>query len=146
MKKGLTIFALVGVMFFVSQNEAQAQTEGFEIGLRFANANSAAIDFAMPLGENRLHANANFFNGGFGVTGIYDWQFAFGDGFMFYPGIGASMAIANSNFGFALGGEVGVEYGFDFPLSLGVDYQPMFAITNGGGYADGWGINARWRF
>ncbi len=146
MKKLVTLFALTGLFLVVSQTNSKAQTEGLELGLRFANANAIAIDFAMPLSSNRLHANANFYSGGFGVNALYDWQFAFADGFVFYPGLGASVAIANSNFGLALGGEVGVEYQFDFPLTLGVDYQPMFAITNGGGYADSWGLNARWRF
>ena len=144
MKKLVTVFALAGLVFFASQN-VQAQTEGIELGLRFANAENVAIDFAMPLGSNRLHANAAFYSGGVGVGALYDWQFPFAEGFVFYPGLGAAVALSDS-FGLAVGGEVGVEYQFPFPLTLGVDYQPMFSLINGSGYADGWGFNARWRF
>lgn len=149
MKKLVSVIALAGLFFFVSQN-VQAQTEGIELGLRFANGDAVAIDFAMPLSANRLHANANFNSGGFGVAAIYDWQFPFAEGFMFYPGLGAALSIydngSGSDLGLAVGGEVGVEYQFPFPLTLGLDYQPMFSLINGGGYADGWGLNARWRF
>ena len=151
MKKVLAVIIFSVILVCSLQNEAQAQTEGYEIGLRFANGNDIAFDFAMPLGANRLHANVNFFKGGIGVAGIYDWQFPFAEGFMFYPGIGASISIfdnplGGTDLGLAIGGEVGVEYQFDFPLTLGLDYQPMFDILNNGGYADGWGLNARWRF
>ena len=151
MKKLVAIIALSGVMFFITPNEAKAQTQGLELGLRFANANDFAVDFAMPLGANRFHANANFNNAGIGVAALYDWQFPFAQGFMFYPGLGGALAIydngtGGTNLALAVGGEVGVEYQFEFPLTLGVDYKPMFSLVTGGGYADGWGFNARWRF
>ena len=150
MKKLITMVLLVGALFLSTQN-AEAQTQGFELGLRFVNTNSAAVDFAMPLGANRMHAFLNLYNGGIGVAGLYDWQFPFADGFMFYPGIGVALSLVDNPLGgtdmyLAAGGEAGVEYQFDFPLTLGIDYQLRLGIVNFRGYGDGWGVNARWRF
>ncbi len=65
---------------------------------------------------------------------------------MLYPGIGGAVAIVGGDLGLAVGGELGIEYQFGFPLTLGLDYQPMFSFINNGGYVDAWGLNARWRF
>ncbi|MCB0495267.1 MAG: outer membrane insertion C- signal [Cyclobacteriaceae bacterium] len=146
MKKIVSVFALAGLVFFASHN-AQAQTEGYELGLRFGDyfAAGAGIDFAMPLSANRLHATADFNSVGVGVTALYDWQFPFAEGFMFYPGVGASVLIGDP---FLLGitGDVGVEYQFPFPLTLGIDFRPTIPIVGDYSFRPGWGLNARWRF
>jgi len=150
MKKLFALVLLSGSLL-LSVNNVNAQTGGVELGLRFANANSAAVDFAMPLGANRMHAFLKLNNNGFGVAGLYDWQFPFAEGFMFYPGLGLAVSVADNGLGgtdmfLGAGGEAGVEYQFDFPLTLGIDYQLRFGVVNYTGYGDGWGINARWRF
>ena len=146
MKKIISVFAMAGLVFFATQN-AQAQTEGIELGLRFGDnlGNNVAIEFDMPLSGNRLHATVDFGNFGVGATALYDWQFPFAEGFMFYPGVGAT-ALLGSVFELGIAGDVGVEYQFPFPLTLGVDYRPTIFFTEGSHFGNGWGLNARWRF
>lgn len=146
MKKLVTVFALAGFVFFASHN-AQAQTEGIELGLRFGDnlGNNVGIEFAMPLSSNRLHATADFGSFGVGVTALYDWQFPFAEGFMFYPGVGGTVLLG-SIFELGIAGDLGVEYQFPFPLTLGVDYRPTIFFTEGSHFGNGWGLNTRWRF
>lgn len=146
MKKIVTVFALAGLVFFASHN-AQAQTEGIEAGLRFGDyfGTGVGIEFAMPLSSNRLHATADFVSSGVGLTALYDWQFPFAEGFMFYPGVGASTYLGNT-FTLGITGDVGVEYQFPFPLTLGIDFRPTINIVGNSDFGAGWGLNARWRF
>jgi hypothetical protein len=143
MKKLLTLLALSGILFFIGQKEALAQTEGYELGLRGGFANGVA--FAMPLGANRLHASVGF-GTNLSIDALYDWQRPLGDGgFFFYPGIGVSVAFG-TEFELGVAGEAGIEYQFEFPLSLAADFRPIYEFTGSTGFKSGWGIEARWRF
>ena len=74
------IIALVGVVL-ISNQKVNAQTEGFELGLRGGWA--SGIDFAMPLGSNRLHAYVGF-GSHLSIDALYDWKITIiGDGFSF---------------------------------------------------------------
>jgi len=145
MKSIISIWAICSILVITSLN-SQAQTEGMEIGLRFSST-SVGVDFAMPLllNSKRLHANASFLNRGFSLTGFYDWQFPFADGFFMYAGPGTKVGIQSNVVDLAIGGEIGFEYQFIFPLTIGIDYEPMLKITNSIGYVDNWNLNARWR-
>jgi hypothetical protein len=154
MKKIVTIIALSGMLFLAAQTESYAQsearTEGYELGVR----NFYGASFAMPLGGNRLHASAAFnlqkpsdlHNRAFNVDVLYDWQFpAFGAGWFLFAGVGGSMEIS-SNFDIGVTGEFGVEYQFEFPLSLSADVRPTYYFTNSGDFSPYGGFEARWRF
>ena len=142
MKKLFTIIALSGLLFFSSQH-AEAQTTGIELGLRGGYA--SGVDFAMPLGSNRLHADVGF-GDNLNIDALYDWQIpVFGEGFMFYPGVGISTEFGDE-FEFGAAGELGLEYQFKFPLTIAADFRPIYEFTGDTGYKSGWGFNVRWRF
>ena len=142
MKNLFTTLILISTFLFSSQN-LNAQTTGFELGLRGGYHNG--VSFAMPLGANRLHAAVGF-GSNLDIDALYDWQIpVFGEGWFVYLGVGVSMEFA-SDFEFGAAGDLGLEYQFNFPLSIGADYRPIYEFTGNSGFKSGWGISARWRF
>ncbi|MDR2980482.1 MAG: hypothetical protein LBV02_08625 [Bacteroidales bacterium] len=97
----------------------------------------------------------------FGVTGMYDWLFpinswSYAGEWTWYagPGVGVGFRsyILENLFPLAVnvGGQIGIEYAFDFPLNLSLDYRPMINLLGfGNGY---WGnltgiaLGVRYRF
>jgi hypothetical protein len=75
-------------------------------------------------------------------------MFALSDGptgLKFYPGVGPEFFFENS-FDFHIAGDFGVEYSFDFPLTIGFDWRPGFAVTEGFDFkTSNWGFIARFR-
>ncbi|MBP7399514.1 MAG: hypothetical protein KA954_08005 [Chitinophagales bacterium] len=45
----------------------------------------------------------------------------------------------------AINGQVGLEYNFQFPIQLSVDYRPGISL-NGGNWINNYGIGVCWRF
>ena len=76
-------------------------------------------------------------------------MFALSDGptgLKFYPGVGPEFYFGD-RFDFAIAADLGVEYSFEFPLTVGFDWRPGFRLTNGGTWkSNNWGIIARYRF
>jgi hypothetical protein len=53
----------------------------------------------------------------------------------------------NNGLDIAAAGDFGVEYSFDFPLTIGIDWRPHFMLTNSMKFnSDNWGVMARFRF
>jgi hypothetical protein len=130
--------------------ETKAQSN-WEAGIRFGDG--VDLDFTIPFKAPRIHAAA-YFNSGpagadFGAGGYFDWLFALNGspaGLKFYPGVGPELYFG-SNFDFAVAGDFGVEYSFDFPLTIGLDWRPRVVFTNNNGLEGGnWGFIARFRF
>ncbi|MDR0560939.1 MAG: hypothetical protein LBG92_12305 [Prevotellaceae bacterium] len=145
MKKVFVVIALIVSGFYA----ANAQVDGNAIGLRLGYG--AEISYQHALGSsNRLELDLgiDFGNGylGTGLSGIYQWVFdlsSLSKGFNWYIGPGASLAFwsykgTNGGSDFALGvaGQIGIEYNFDFPLQLSLDYRPVlrFLPSTGGGW------------
>ena len=119
----------------------------WEIGGRFGH--DFAIDLTIPISAApRLHP-AVYFDNNVALGTYFDWLFSLDGGptgLKFYPGIGPELYFG-SNVGFAIAGDFGAEYSFDFPLTIGIDWRPHFMLTNNfkfGSY--NWGIFARFRF
>ena len=144
MKKHLILFiTIIGLLFADLDLKAQAN---WEVGVRFGN--EFAIDMTVPLAASpRLHPAIYFDRFGFGT--YFDWMFALSDGpsgLKFYPGVGPEFFFEN-DFDFNIAGNFGVEYSFKFPLTIGFDWRPGFAVTNDFDfYTSNWGIMARYRF
>ena len=148
-------FLALAILFFVAaQTESQAQNlEAMELGIRLNVDNSspfaAAFDGVYNISNaNRFHANLGIGDDGIGADLIYDWMFTFnGDGrLVLYPGVGASLYFLDDVV-LAVTGEIGLEYRFDIPLSLGFDYRPSFnVLPTTDLVTNSVGINVRWRF
>lgn len=145
------LFVVIGILAsMLSFSSANAQSDSFELGVRFGGLSDqrASIDLILPLGMNRIHGDLTFGDGWIGAECLYDWQYAFGDGnFIFYPGIGGAVAIADESLNIAFEAEVGVEYAFPFPMTLGLDIRPAIWLLNDANFnVDNLALCVRYRF
>ncbi|MCH3881852.1 MULTISPECIES: porin family protein [Tenacibaculum] len=105
------------------------------IGLRFSGGNGVGgeITYQRALGENnRLEIDlglANEFTN-FKATGLYQWVWNLEDKFNWYTGAGGGIVSAGGT-GIYAAGVVGIEYDFDAPILLSVDYRPEIGISGG---------------
>ncbi len=151
---------LLAILFAGLSITAMAQPRA--IGARLGGD----VDFSYQhqLGDNMLDCTAGMFIGynywGVGVAVMYDWIFPInswqkrgtwnwyvgpGGGVGFVPVIGFGIPVSLS-----VGGQIGVEYQFEIPLNLSLDYRPMVNVL---GFGNGtWGsfygiaLGVRYRF
>jgi len=119
------------------------------IGLRLGDSDGfgAEVSYQRALGtDNRLELDLGIRNGnsydGFKLAGIYQWVWNIDGGFNWYAGPGAGLAsysydyrIDNERFDESetflfVGGQIGIEYNFDIPLMLSLDFRPEFGFGN----------------
>jgi len=147
------IFTLVLAMSLVGA--LSAQVEGKAIGVRFANEfNGGELTFQTALGNaNRLELNLGLnnwshSNSGFQVTGIYQWVWGLNSvatGLNWYAGLGASAGSYYSNLGLGFVGQLGLEYNFNIPLQISLDWRPTI-FNSYYTYYGGNGLSLRYRF
>jgi len=145
-KSLVSVFQIVIIFCLLTSSSDLKAQANWEIGMRFGD--DIAIDATIPLAASpRLHPAVYFDR--FGVGTYFDWLFALSDGpsgLKFYPGVGPEFFFEDS-FDFHIAGNFGVEYSFDFPLTLAFDWRPGFAVTEGFNFKYGnWGFSARFRF
>ena len=133
------------IFLFFNSNEVNAQSN-WEAGVRFGN--DFALDVTIPLAASpRLHA-AVYFNNDVAVGTYFDWMYSLSGGprgLKFYPGVGPEFYFGN-NFDVAVAGDFGMEYSFDFPLTIGLDWRPHFMVTDNMNFSSSnWGLIARFR-
>ena len=146
MKKLKILYAMIILCLTFSITTHGQSNSNIEAGVRFGD--NTGIDATIPLGISpRLHPTV--YLDYFGVGTYFDWMFALTDGpvgLKFYPGVGPEFFFEN-DFDFNIAGNFGVEYAFKFPLTIGFDWRPGFAVTNDFDFYTGnWGIMARYRF
>ena len=143
MKKIILSLALVlGCLTF-----ANAQQNA--LGLKFGDG--ADLSFQTALGSNRLELNLglnSLDNGNLSVAGLYQWVGNLAGDFDWFAGAGVGATFA-SDFGLGVLGNVGIEYNFNFPLQLAIDYTPtvLSLMPDVGTHFDrGFRFAVRWRF
>ncbi len=140
------LFLIILLMIFlvpVSQGQAN-----WEMGVRFGD--DFALDFTVPLSkEPRLHG-AVYFDENIALGAYFDWMFALEGGpagLKFYPGVGPELYFHDDGLDIAAAGDFGVEYSFNFPLTVGLDWRPNMMITDKMKFSSSnWGVLARFRF
>ena len=125
---------------------AEAQSN-WEIGGRFGD--NFSLDLTIPLSKApRLHG-AVYFDHNIALGAYFDWLFALDGGptgLKFYPGVGPELYF-HDGLDVAAAGDFGVEYSFDFPLTIGLDWRPNIMLSDKMKFHSGnWGICARFRF
>ena len=145
MKKQFVIAIIIfGLTVLHTESKAQAN---WEVGARFGDRGS--IEATIPLGIAPRIKPAVFFYNEFGAAAYFDWMFKLNEGpsgLKFFPGIGPEFFFEN-DFDFAAAADLGVEYAFEFPLTIGFDWRPAIFFTNSRGFEAGhWGFSARFRF
>ncbi len=147
MKKLISFFQIAIIFCLLSSGSDLKAQANWELGVR-AGHDYYGIDATIPLAASpRLHPA--IYIDRFGIATYFDWMFALSGGptgLKFYPGVGPEFFFGDS-FDFHIAGDFGVEYTFDFPLTVGFDWRPGFAVTEGFEFkSSNWGFFARFRF
>ena len=105
------------------------------IGLRFGGGNGVGgeISYQKALGKNnRLEVNLGLANEFTNIkaTGLYEWVWNIEEQFNWYTGFGGGIVSANGT-GIYGAGVIGVEYDFNAPVLLSIDYRPEIGIAGG---------------
>jgi len=136
--KNLFLLLIVLLGFTMSSN-AQDIPEN-AIGLRLGDNDGlgAEVSYQRALGDNnRLEVDLGWRDGnnysGFKLAGLYQWVFNIDGGFNWYAGAGGGIGHfsidlpnnddASDTFVF-IAGDIGIEYNFDIPLQLSLDFRP----------------------
>ncbi|HEY6913429.1 MAG TPA: hypothetical protein VI413_02045 [Paludibacter sp.] len=163
MKKIILTLALV----LSIAGAVSAQADGQSIGLRLGYPTELSYQKALS-NSNRLELGLGFRSYGYGVgsnysrislSGVYQWVWdlsSLADGFNWYAGVGASvgyysysyMNYTYSALPVSILGQVGIEYNFNIPIRLSLDYRPAFQLNgNGNGFVgDGIALGVRYCF
>lgn len=121
------------------------------IGLRMGDSDGfgAEISYQKSLSRyNRLEVdlgwrdNRNF--SAFKLSGIYQWVLPLDGNFNWYYGVGGGLGnvdfdyLTNDDDGlFIFGaGDIGVEYNFDIPLLISLDFRPEIGLVGYDGFSD----------
>ena len=137
----------IAILGFVFTSNAQSIADN-ALGLRLGDSDGfgAEISYQRALGDNnRLEfdlgwRDSNNFDG-FKIAGLYQWVFALDGDFNWYVGAGGGVASYSFNkvpagfddsetFVFAAG-DIGIEYSFDIPLLLSLDFRPEIGFGDG---------------
>ncbi|MCT4629659.1 hypothetical protein [Winogradskyella sp.] len=105
------------------------------IGLRLGDSDGfgAEISYQRALKDNnRLEANLGWRSGkdydGFKLTGLYQWVWELEGNFNWYAGAGGGFGSydfdEDDETFFFVAGDIGIEYRFDIPLLLSLDFRP----------------------
>ena len=159
MKKLLVLVALIAISAVAVNAQKRAIGGRLGYGLEFS--------YQHNMGEkNMLEVDAGLPGfSGIEAAATYDWLFPISSwqeagSWNWYAGVGAGAGYSWlwgwGNYGYVgVAGRLGIEYNFDFPLSLSLDWRPIFGPRFGSGnigFYDGglyygaiaWGI--RYRF
>ncbi len=147
MKKTLlALFAIVSISFSMSAQRVADNALGVRIGDN--DGFSTELNYQRALNEdNRLEFGlawrSNDDISAFKLTGLYQWVWLIDGGFNWYAGVGGGVGQVDfdddfpgdpdsETFLFAAG-DIGIEYNFDIPLLLSLDFRPEFGF---GDYRD----------
>ncbi|MBF2708453.1 outer membrane protein [Flavobacterium soyangense] len=164
----LTTVMLIGLAFTTQAQDISKNA----IGLRLGDNDGFGAEVSYQRGlsnSNRLELDLgwrnrnNYHNNGYygkdnalKLSGLYQWVWNIDEGFNWYAGVGGGFGSYNSDyngvndngvFAFAAG-DVGIEYNFDFPLQLSLDFRPELG-GNGyydNGYSSDIALGVRYRF
>ncbi|RIA09661.1 hypothetical protein OE09_1505 [Flavobacteriaceae bacterium MAR_2010_72] len=114
------------------------------LGLRLGDSDGfgAEVSYQRGLGDNnRLEFDLGWRSGnhydGFKLAGLYQWVWNIDGGFNWYAGVGGGVGsydfdnrdFDDETFVFAAG-DIGIEYDFDIPLLISLDFRPELGFGN----------------
>jgi hypothetical protein len=129
----LTTFAIFTCLTFVNAQEIADNAIGLRMGSSDGFGTEVSYQRALG-GNNRLEINLGWRSAsdydGFKLTGLYQWVWQLEGDFNWYAGAGGGLGSysfdnnrGNDTFAF-VAGDIGIEYSFDFPLLLSLDFRP----------------------
>ncbi|UPS90945.1 MULTISPECIES: hypothetical protein [unclassified Bizionia] len=140
-----TCMAILVGLGFIATGFAQEISKN-AIGLRLGDSDGfgAEVSYQRAIGDNnRLEFDLGWRDGsdydGFKLAGLYHWVWNIEGGFNWYAGPGLGFGAysfdhyhgrKDSDAFVFLAGNIGIEYSFDFPLLLSLDFRPELGFGN----------------
>ena len=141
------------VFLLASAGLSAQRISNHAIGLRLGDSDGfgAEISYQKVLArETRLEFDLGWRNSrnynAFKLTGLHQWVRSLDGNFNWYYGAGGGIGsvnfnddfLTNDDGGFFLfaAGDIGIEYNFDIPLLLSLDFRPEIGILGYGGFTD----------
>ncbi len=133
----LLSLTLIGLSFSVNAQEISENAIGLRLG--DSDAFGAEVSYQRALGDNnRLELDLGWRDGnnynGFKIAGLYQWVFPLDGAFNWYVGAGGGIGSYSINLPppldddtdtfFFAAGDIGIEYSFEIPLLLSLDFRP----------------------
>ncbi len=163
MKKTILSTVFIFAVSIGFGQEISKNALGFRLGSN--NGFGAEVSYQKKITDNnRVEVDLGLNNSGnfkaFSLTGLYQWVWEIDNGFNWYAGPGAGVGswsyngpenIAQKTSGsiFYLAGDIGIEYNFDIPLLLSIDFRPELYLASSG-YNNNFGnsiaLSARYKF
>jgi hypothetical protein len=141
--KILFSFLLLGLVFSANAQEISKNALGLRLGDN--DGFGGEISYQRGLSDNnRLEVDLGWRNSShvdaFKLTGLYQWVWNIEGGFNWYAGVGGGLGSwsVDEKYGdgsgtfFFAAGDIGIEYLFDFPLQLSLDFRPELYLNNNG--------------
>jgi hypothetical protein len=151
----LSAFMLIGLAFSAQAQDISKNALGLRFGdnggfggeLSYQRGLSSNNRLELDLGwRNRSNFNNNAYDdNAIKLTGLYQWVWNIDGGFNWYAGVGGGVgsysydnngSSYNDTFVFAAG-DIGIEYNFDIPLLISLDFRPE--IGGNGYYKNNYG-------
>lgn len=162
MKKLLLITAVfMGGSLYMNGQSISPNAIGLRLGA--GNGVGTEISYQRAMGGNNrleldlgLNSNDNFDI--LAISGVYQWIWNLEGGFNWYAGVGATVASWSydadfpgaedyGGFNIAGTGQLGIEYDFNIPLLLSLDWRPNIWILNNQGFDwNGFALGVRYQF
>lgn len=161
MKKLIVTLSFLGCAFFAQAQDISKNALGLRIGDN--DGFGGEISYQRGLSKsNRLEFDLGWRNSNhvdaFKLAGLYQWVWNIDGGFNWYAGIGGGLGSwsyskngvsDNGTFVFAAG-DIGIEYNFDIPLQLSLDFRPEIYSNSDSFRDNGFGpdlaLGIRYRF
>ena len=139
----LSAFMLAGMAFTSQAQEISKNALGLRLGDN--DGFGAEVSYQRALGDNnRLELDLGWrdskYYDAIKLVGLYQWVWNIEGGFNWYAGVGGGIGTFDYNYdgpgpGFnndyddngtflLVAGDIGIEYKFDFPLQLSLDFRP----------------------
>ena len=139
------VFLICIAMIGFGVTSVQAQEEKNAIGLRLGDSDGFGTEVSYQRyldAKHRLEFDLGWRNSrnfdAYRLTGLYQWVWNIDGGFNWYVGAGGGIAqvdfdnippgFDDSETYFYAAGDIGIEYNFDIPLMLSLDFRPEFGF------------------
>lgn len=134
------IFLSLCIFGFTLSSQAQTIADN-ALGIRLGGSDGVGTEISYQRalsGNNRLELDLGWSNrsdsDAFRLTGIHQWVWNIEGGFNWYAGLGAGVgSISRSgddDIFVSAAGNVGIEYDFNFPLLISLDFRPEIGLIN----------------
>ena len=161
MKKVILSFVLlVGISLSMSSQKISKNAIGFRLGSN--DGFGGELSYQRKLAnDHRLEFDLGWRNSNdfaaFKLAGLYQWTWEIDNGFNWYAGVGGGIGTwsfdnkynkDNGTFLFAAG-DIGIEYNFDIPLQISLDFRPELYVNSGvyrNGVGSDIGLGLRYKF